>query len=96
MLFRSNIAKTEASRLGTAENPILDPRVRAGSFGEKIKGPHKPTLDEMGPHASLSVPKGSRPLPQKPTLSIRRIEIEEATEKTRRRGRTKKTGRPGN
>ena len=78
----------------------VDPRTKAGAFGEGVRGPHKPTLDEMGPHASLSVKKASGPLPQKPDLAaplkptITR-EIDTDTEKKARRGRAKKTGRPG-
>jgi excinuclease ABC subunit B len=87
--------------------PDIDPRTKAGAFGEKIRGPHKPTLDEMGPHASLPV-KGGKPLPTKPTLqaagspeagrqqppTITR-EFDDPSEKSKRRGRSKKTGRPG-
>ena len=72
----------------------VDSRVKAGAFGEKIAGPHKPTLDEMGPHASLPVKSGKH-LPQKPQLPTRTIEFEESGEKSKRRGRAKKTGRPG-
>jgi excinuclease ABC subunit B len=38
-----------------ARDPNIDPRTRAGAFGEGVRGPHKPTLDEMGPHAMLPV-----------------------------------------
>ncbi|OYW55000.1 MAG: excinuclease ABC subunit B [Hyphomicrobium sp. 32-62-53] len=76
-----------------ARKPEVDPRSKAGAFGERIAGPHKPTLDEMGPHASLPVKSG--PVPQKPPLPTRTIEIEDATETKSRRGRQKKTGRPG-
>ncbi len=100
---------------GSDTGPI-DPRTKAGAFGEKIAGPHKPTLDEMGPHASLPVKKGTTPLPPKPNLSSRpegsRVrdtgepgpnaalptrtrEFDDPTEKKSRRGRVKKTGRPG-
>jgi excinuclease ABC subunit B len=66
----------------------VDPRVKAGAFGEQIRGPHKPTLDEMGPHASLPVPvAGPRP--------VRTIDIPTDDEKKARRGRPRKTGRPG-
>jgi excinuclease ABC subunit B len=75
-------------------NPGIDPRTKAGAFGENIAGPHKPTLDEMGPHASLPV-KSGKPLPQKPQLPTRTIEIEDPGETRSRRGRPKKTGRPG-
>jgi excinuclease ABC subunit B len=76
-----------------ARDPKIDPRTKAGAFGERIAGPHKPTLDEMGPHASLPVKSG--PVPQKPPLPTRTIEIEDPTETKSRRGRQKKTGRPG-
>ena len=39
-----------------ARAPNIDPRAKAGAFGEGVRGPHKPTLDEMGPHAMLPVP----------------------------------------
>ncbi len=73
----------------------VDSRVKAGAFGEKIAGPHKPTLDEMGPHASLPVKKGAGPLPEKPANPARTREYEDPSEKKARRGRPKKTGRPG-
>jgi len=82
--------------------PDVDSRTKAGAFGEGIRGPHKPTLDEMGPHASLAVKKAAGPLPQKPDLTAtlkpaitREIETETETEQKRRKGRQKKTGRPG-
>lgn len=82
----------------------VDARTKAGAFGERIAGPHKPTLDEMGPHASLPVKKASRALPEKPKLPggsgdrgiVRTKEFDDAGEKkSSRRGRPKKTGRPG-
>ena len=69
----------------------VDPRLKAGAFGENIKGPHKPTLDEMGPHASLSVPAGG-PAPKRP---VKTIDVPEDNEPKTRRGRTRKTGRAG-
>ncbi len=75
-----------------SRNPNVDPRTKAGAFGERIAGPHKPTLDEMGPHALLPPRAGAKPLPQKPTLTR---EFEGEAEKKTRRGRTRKTGRPG-
>ncbi|MEZ5843617.1 MAG: excinuclease ABC subunit UvrB [Hyphomicrobiaceae bacterium] len=68
----------------------LDPRTRAGAHGERIRGPHKPTLDEMGPHALNPVKSGSPP--PKPS---RTREFDGANEKKGRRGRPRKTGRPG-
>ena len=80
-----------------ARDPKVDPRTKAGAFGEGVRGPHKPTLDEMGPHASLAVKKASSSLPQKPDLMApaRTVDVESATEKKARRGRPRKTGRPG-
>jgi excinuclease ABC subunit B len=75
-----------------ARRPEIDPRVKAGAFGEKVRGPHKPTLDEMGPHASLSVPVKGKATPAKPT---RTIDVPSEEEKRGRRGRPRKTGRPG-
>ncbi|MBK9079663.1 MAG: hypothetical protein IPL91_11350 [Hyphomicrobium sp.] len=73
----------------------VDSRVKAGAFGEKIAGPHKPTLDEMGPHASLPVKTSGKPLPEKPALPTRTREFDDPAEKGKRRGRPKKTGRQG-
>jgi excinuclease ABC subunit B len=73
-----------------ARAPKVDSREKAGAFGEGVKGPHKPTLDEMGPHAMLP-PKGGT-APPRPT---RTIEIQTEAEKKTRRGRPRKTGRPG-
>ena len=76
-----------------ARTSNVDPRTKAGAFGEKIAGPHKPTLDEMGPHASLPVKSGTAP--ERPAMPARTREFEGGKEKTSRRGRPKKTGRPG-
>ena len=96
-----------------ARDPNVDPRAKAGAFGEKVRGPHKPTLDEMGPHASLSVPSGKKasdpsgPTPPKQpsqkgvrpggsdTPSARTVDVPTEAEKKGRRGRSRKTGRPG-
>jgi len=69
----------------------VDSRAKAGAFGENVKGPHKPTLDEMGPHAMLPV-KSGKALPANPT---RTVEVLTEKEKKGRRGRPRKTGRPG-
>ena len=71
-----------------ARAPQVDSRTKAGAFGEGVRGPHKPTLDEMGPHASLPV-KGAPPRP------TRTIDVPTEAEKKGRRGRPRKTGRPG-
>jgi excinuclease ABC subunit B len=70
--------------------PNIDPRAKAGAFGEAVRGPHKPTLDEMGPHAMLPV-KGTPPAPR----PVRTIDLPTEAEKKTRRGRPRKTGRPG-
>ncbi len=75
-----------------ARAPRVDPRAKAGAFGEDVRGPHKPTLDEMGPHASLPVPAAGAARPEKPA---RTIDVPTEKEKRGRRGRTRKTGRPG-
>jgi excinuclease ABC subunit B len=75
-----------------ARAPNIDARAKAGAFGEGVRGPHKPTLDEMGPHASLPVPASVAPRPERPA---RTIDVPTEKEKRGRRGRTRKTGRPG-
>jgi excinuclease ABC subunit B len=74
-----------------ARAPSIDPRAKAGAFGEAVRGPHKPTLDEMGPHASLSIPTKGEPPPR----PARTIDVPTEAEKRGRRGRPRKTGRPG-
>jgi len=54
-----------------------------------VGGPHKPTLDEMGPHAERGLPVGGKPLPPKPMI------LEPREKKKHRHGRPRKTGRPG-
>jgi excinuclease ABC subunit B len=76
-----------------ARTQHVDSRVKAGAFGEQIAGPHKPTLDEMGPHASLPVKSGEKP--SRITIPTRTREFEGGSEKKGRRGRPRKTGRPG-
>ena len=71
--------------------PKVDDATKGGSFGERVKGPHKPTLDEMGPHASTSVPLSKDLAPRR----VKSVDVEDGAEKKARRGRTKKTGRPG-
>jgi len=82
-----------------ARAPKVDARTRAGAFGEGIAGPHKPTLDEMGPHAERGLPAGRGKPPARPDLRAPRADATgggEATySKGKRRGRPKKTGRPG-
>jgi excinuclease ABC subunit B len=82
-----------ANRPIPARAPQVDPRTNAGAYGEQIRGPHKPTLDEMGPHAERGLPVAGKPLPVKPAKTI---DIpDESERKKHRHGRPKKTGRPG-
>jgi excinuclease ABC subunit B len=76
-----------------ARAPTVDSRAKAGAFGEKVSGPHKPTLDEMGPHASLPVKSGDKPSGIR--MPTRTREFDGPAQKKGRRGRPKKTGRPG-
>ena len=69
----------------------VDPRIKAGAYGEAVKGPHKPTLDEMGPHAERGLPIDK----QRPPKPMKTIEVFNEKEKRTRRGRPRKTGRPG-
>ena len=90
-----------------ARAPDVDPRTKAGAYGEQISGPHKPTLDEMGPHAERGLPVAGKPRPVQPGSdpsrsrldAIRKLEGEGsdpvAPKKTHRHGRPRKTGRPG-
>jgi len=70
----------------------IDPRTKAGAFGEDIKGAHKPTLDEMGPHAMVAVPTKGRETAKRPAKTR---EFDDPVAKKSRRGRPRKTGRPG-
>ena len=79
-------------------SPQVDARTRAGAYGERVRGPHKPTLDEMGPHAERGLPVAGKALPEKPALRppTKTIDIpDEAERKRHRHGRPRKTGRPG-
>ena len=73
----------------------VDPRTNAGAFGEKIRGLHKPTLDEMGPHASLPVKSTEGGRPQKSKLPTKPLDVADPVAKKGRKGRPRKTGRPG-
>jgi excinuclease ABC subunit B len=75
---------------------------RKGAKANPLSRPHKPTLDEMGPHAERPVPGGkqkpSRPTPDltafKPGKTIVVGEEEEPDRRGKRR-RPVKSGRPG-
>jgi excinuclease ABC subunit B len=74
--------------------PEVDPRTKAGAYGEQVNGPHKPTLDEMGPHAERGLPVAGKPRPFKPALKT--IDVpDDPSKKKHRHGRPRKTGRPG-
>ncbi|MEO0730335.1 MAG: UvrB/UvrC motif-containing protein, partial [Pseudomonadota bacterium] len=86
----------DASKKGPKIGKPASPRYGAGAFGEDVKGPHKPTLDEMGPHASNSVPAGASDTARPKRAPITRTrEFDDPSEKKKRRGRPRKTGRPG-
>jgi excinuclease ABC subunit B len=76
-----------------ARAPTVDSRAKAGAYGEKIAGPHKPTLDEMGPHAFRPVKNND--VSSRITMPTRTREFDDPAQKKGRRGRPKKTGRPG-
>ena len=83
-----------------ARDPKVDPRTKAGAYGEQVKGPHKPTLDEMGPHAERGLPvdRGAAPSPPTPRLESggsREGSDPLREKKKHRHGRPRKTGRPG-
>jgi excinuclease ABC subunit B len=106
----SRARKPSLDEMGSAANrpiparaPDVDPRTKAGAYGEQIKGPHKPTLDEMGPHAERGLPVAGKLVPRTPTgpppprgegLGVGGSRSE-SPKKTHRRGRPRKTGRPG-
>jgi excinuclease ABC subunit B len=81
-------ARHPAPTVPSARTGEVDPRTRAGAWGEKIPHAHKPTFDEMGPHAERGLPLANKPRPRKPVSS-------ESGERRTRRGRPRKTGRPG-
>ena len=96
----SRIRKPTLDEMGSHSNrpiparaPDIDPRTKAGAFGEQVKGPHKPTLDEMGPHAERGLPVSGKPRPSKPPMKT--IDVPTDAERKSRRGRPRKTGRPG-
>ena len=96
----SRIRKPTLDEMGSHSNrpiparaPDVDPRTKAGAYGEQVKGPHKPTLDEMGPHAERGLPTDGKARPHKPPMKT--MEIFAPAEKKARRGRPRKTGRPG-
>ena len=76
------------SREAPSARPGAAASLAAGGSAEVR--PHKPSLDEMTV-GRTEVPLG-KPLP---TRTMRTVEVEDGKETQRRRGRTRKTGRPG-
>jgi excinuclease ABC subunit B len=94
--------RPQPARDYTARGPRVDPRQKAGAWGEQIKGPHKPTYDEMGPHAERGLPSPGRPLPTVQSQAepaggraAPSIDAGADRKKKHRHGRPRKTGRPG-
>ncbi len=83
-----------APKYGVAGNlppqKASEPSGMGSSTSGQANRPHKPHLDEMTV-GRTEVPVG-RPMPPKP---VKTIEIEDKAETQRRRGRARKTGRPG-
>ncbi len=97
----SRIRKPSLDEMGSHSNrpiparaPDVDPRAKAGAYGEQVKGPHKPTLDEMGPHAERGLPVAGKAPPTKPPVKTTEF-FDKTEKKAHRRGRPRKTGRPG-
>ena len=94
---KGRVKKPELGKMGPGtDRPVPRregvPEESGGAFGENIKGAHKPTLEEMGPHAMSAIPRGPE---QRPKRSARTVEFDDPAQKRGRRRRPKKTGRPG-
>ncbi len=94
---KGRVKKPELGKMGPGtDRPVPRregvPEEGGGAFGENIKGAHKPTLEEMGPHAMSAIPRGPE---QRPKRSARTVEFDDPAQKRGRRRRPKKTGRPG-
>jgi excinuclease ABC subunit B len=72
---------------------LKDPSRSGGAYGENILGAHKPTLDEMGPHGTWAIPLGKEAPAKRPARTVEVMDDGEAPKS--RRGRPRKTGRPG-
>jgi excinuclease ABC subunit B len=111
-----NAKETSGGDAGLAESRIAGrapETMKERKYGERgistkaagpsahLSRPHKPTLDEMGPHAERPLP-GAKPKPARPAPDLRTLKpgktvIAEDNEPERRgkRRRPVKTGRPG-
>ena len=80
-----------------ARAPVVGPNAKGGLFGENIRGPHKPTLDEMGPHGDRGALPVGRDSPPRdvPMRTMKTSDGDGSAPKKGGRGRAKKTGRPG-
>jgi excinuclease ABC subunit B len=75
---------------------------KAAPIPGHLSRPHKPALDEMGPHAERPLP-GGKPAPSRPTPDLRTfkpgktivVEEDAGPERRGKRRRPVKTGRPG-
>ena len=67
------------------------PAPRPAPTASKVRGPHKPTLDEMGPHAERGLPVAGKPLPSKPPGQDHR---RPSTSRRRKSTATAAPGRP--
>ena len=83
----ANLPKSEKSK---KKVPPKGTDFKTGAYGENIRGPHKPTLDEMGPHASVAIPIQRQRIGK--TIDVGH---DGSQQKKARRGRPRKTGRPG-
>jgi excinuclease ABC subunit B len=86
----SRVKAPDLAVMGPGTDRVL-PKVKPGAYGENIRGPHRPTLDEMGPHAEQPLPVSAA----KPSRPARTIEVDDPAKTKTRRGRPRKTGRPG-
>ena len=62
---------------------------RTGSKSKPSSRPRKPQPGEMGPGSERTVPRRDGPVP------VRTVDVQGASETKKRRGRPRKTGRPG-
>ena len=98
-------AEVSGSRIAPAPETSRERKIGEWSVPVRTPGlsrPHKPTLDEMGPHAERPMP-GGKPKPSRPAPDLRTfkpgktIDVADDGEPERRgkRRRPVKTGRPG-
>ncbi|MBU2534040.1 MAG: excinuclease ABC subunit UvrB, partial [Alphaproteobacteria bacterium] len=85
-----NLRSADKGGRARKKSPPKGSDFKPGAYGEQIRGPHRPTLDEMGPHASVAIPVSRQRVGKT-------IEVGDdgSQKKKTRRGRPRKTGRPG-